>query len=273
MKLRYYYLLIFIPAYFSSYGRFACLQNEPVTILPKEAKEIGLKIWHNECRGTIAGLTSWNKGENFASLGIGHFIWRSNTNKQETFKETFPQLLEYLAQQGKKLPPGILKNGSTACPWNSREEFLKEKSSKRMVALRNFLANTIDLQINFILERLIRALPQMLKDLSAAQQEQVKKQFYRMVRSPGGNYALVDYVNFKGEGLSGNKKYKGYRWGLLQVLQKMKGSIVGPLALKEFVHAAKEVLRGRVAHAPKELQAQETQWLLGWENRLNTYLT
>ena len=25
--------------------------------------------------GTISGLTSWNVGENFASLGIGHFIW------------------------------------------------------------------------------------------------------------------------------------------------------------------------------------------------------
>jgi len=36
---------------------------------------IGRKIWQNECAGTVEGLTSWNKGEDFASLGIGHFIW------------------------------------------------------------------------------------------------------------------------------------------------------------------------------------------------------
>jgi hypothetical protein len=36
---------------------------------------IGRKVWQNECGGTVAGLTSWNAGENFASLGIGHFIW------------------------------------------------------------------------------------------------------------------------------------------------------------------------------------------------------
>src|SRR5262245_43382547 len=38
-----------------------------------EAMRIGRKIWQNECNGTVAGLTAWNSGENFASLGIGHF--------------------------------------------------------------------------------------------------------------------------------------------------------------------------------------------------------
>ena len=45
-----------------------------LTILEPEAKEIGRRIWMNECGGTIEGLTSWNKGEYFASLGLGHFI-------------------------------------------------------------------------------------------------------------------------------------------------------------------------------------------------------
>ena len=40
-----------------------------------QLERIGKRIWSNECNGTVDGLTSWNTGENFASLGIGHFIW------------------------------------------------------------------------------------------------------------------------------------------------------------------------------------------------------
>ncbi|RYD29224.1 MAG: hypothetical protein EOP87_18635, partial [Verrucomicrobiaceae bacterium] len=36
---------------------------------------IGRKIWQNESGGTVNGLTAWNGGEGFPSLGIGHFIW------------------------------------------------------------------------------------------------------------------------------------------------------------------------------------------------------
>src|SRR5947209_16869996 len=35
-----------------------------------ETERIGKKIWQNECNGTVSGLTSWNGGENVASLGI-----------------------------------------------------------------------------------------------------------------------------------------------------------------------------------------------------------
>jgi hypothetical protein len=40
-----------------------------------DALKVGKRVWQNECGGTISGLTSWNQGEDFASLGIGHFIW------------------------------------------------------------------------------------------------------------------------------------------------------------------------------------------------------
>ena len=57
---------------------------------------IGRKIWQNECNGTIAGLTSWNEGENFASLGIGHFIWYPK-NQRGPFEESFPKLVSFIA--------------------------------------------------------------------------------------------------------------------------------------------------------------------------------
>jgi hypothetical protein len=47
--------------------------NEILT--QEQAQTIGRQIWKNECGGTQEGLTSWNKGEEFPSLGIGHFIW------------------------------------------------------------------------------------------------------------------------------------------------------------------------------------------------------
>jgi hypothetical protein len=48
----------------------------PATHLTAAQKaSIGRKIWQNESGGTVEGLTAWNVGEEFPSLGIGHFIW------------------------------------------------------------------------------------------------------------------------------------------------------------------------------------------------------
>jgi hypothetical protein len=60
----------------------------PATFLP-----IGIKIWFNECGGKVEGLSSWNEGENFASLGIGHFLWHPPKSKQATYNSGFPGLL------------------------------------------------------------------------------------------------------------------------------------------------------------------------------------
>jgi hypothetical protein len=244
----------------------------PITISYDHIKKIAEKIWHNECRGTIAGLTSWNEGEDFASLGIGHFIWYPQ-DKKGVFKDTFPSLLSFLENQGKKIPSGILKKGSSACPWNSRAEFLKESSSKKMLTLRNFLADTVDLQAIFMVQRLVKALPLMLQKLPFQKQTHIKKQFYRIARSPGGLYALIDYVNFKGEGMVAHEQYKGHRWGLLQVLEKTKGVALGRAALQDFAKAAKDVLVERVAHASHDVREKEEKWLKGgWGDRLKTYM-
>ena len=47
----------------------------PQLVLPGDlAKKIGQKIWLNETGGKPDAITSWNANEEFASLGIGHFI-------------------------------------------------------------------------------------------------------------------------------------------------------------------------------------------------------
>ena len=60
-----------------------------------EASRIAKKIWQNECAGTVEGLTSWNAGENFASLGIGHFIWYPKGVRGH-FEESFPGLVSFV---------------------------------------------------------------------------------------------------------------------------------------------------------------------------------
>ncbi|MFV0338120.1 MAG: hypothetical protein ACK5LK_07760, partial [Chthoniobacterales bacterium] len=82
-----------------------------------QAQEIGHRIWKNECAGTIDGLTSWNSGEQFASLGIGHFIWYP-VGKSGPFEESFPRLISYLAQQGVDIPTWLQQ--ARGCPWPNR---------------------------------------------------------------------------------------------------------------------------------------------------------
>lgn len=231
-----------------------------------DAQKVGDKIWKNECGGKIAGLTHWNKGENFASLGIGHFIWYPEGRK-ERFQETFPALLAFLRQEGAALPDWLLD--CSYCPWNSRAEFLQEMHSPKMQSLRQFLYETRHLQLVFIANRLEKTLPEMLERCSSsADKNQVSTHFYRLSQDPNGLYALLDYLNFKGSGTAAQETYKGQGWGLLQVLQRMPASSPQPVA--DFVDAAKFLLKQRVHNAPPE--RHEEQWLKGWLNRVDTYV-
>ena len=127
-----------------------------VSLSHQDAMRIGRKIWQNECGGTVAGLTSWNAGENFASLGIGHFIWYP-AGARGPFEESFPQFVRYVANGGAQNLPQLLgSERSNACPWNSRAEFLEAESSPKMKQLRIFLATRSILQAEFLVERLQR---------------------------------------------------------------------------------------------------------------------
>jgi hypothetical protein len=229
-----------------------------------EARNIGNQIWKNECSGTIPGLTSWNSGEYFASLGIGHFIWY-HREKRGPFEESFPPLVRYIQSRGIPVPQIARQQ---ACPWTSREEFQKALNSPAMIELRKFLHVTIPLQAEFIFLRLENSLPKMLTVLDSASRKTVQQRFYAVAGSAKGKYALMDYVNFKGEGTKKSERYRGQGWGLLQVLQEMRMPPANANATAEFAAAADRVLTRRVKNAPSD----EGRWLLGWRNRLQTYL-
>lgn len=230
----------------------------------RELDSIGRRVWQNECAGTRDGLTSWNAGENFASLGIGHFIWYP-AGVNGPFEESFPQLVRFLAAQGAK-PPAWLDG---TCPWRTRAEFQTDFQSPRMKALRELLAGTTHLQARFLAQRMEAALPKMLAAAPAGERENVRAQFQRLAASGAGTFALIDYVNFKGEGTKETERYRGQGWGLLQVLEGMRGS--GPGAAREFGESAAAVLARRVSQAPAE--RHEERWLPGWKSRVRAYGT
>ena len=110
---------------------------------------IGKKIWQNESGGTIAGLTAWNSGEEFPSLGIGHFIWYP-AGFNGRFKESWPEFIAFAERNGAN-PPAIAKLPDA--PWNSRAQFQSKTGSAEMTGLRNWLASTVSLQTDFIIMR------------------------------------------------------------------------------------------------------------------------
>jgi hypothetical protein len=254
------YMYVFLVVLFFSSAAQA------ITITKQHAQEVGKKIWKNECGGTVSGLTSWNEGEEFASLGICHFIW-CPAGKPCPFAQTFPALLSYFEAMGKKVPRWIDQK-NRACPWKSRSAFLKQSDSSRMNELRTLLLDTVDLQIAFAIQRLEESLPKMLKTVAKKNQEHIKTQFRRLEKSSSGIYALIDYNNFKGDGTAVKERYNGHGWGLLQVLENMKGTDP-KTAPKEFAEVAKKLLARRVENAPS--QRNEIRWLPGWKNRLDTY--
>jgi hypothetical protein len=138
-----------------------------------------------------------------------------------------------------------------------------------MKELRQFLADTVDVQADFLVQRLQRALPKMLADVPAGERTNVERQFARVASTSQGCYALVDYVNFKGEGVLDTERYQGQGWGLLQVLQGMSGNGDGTRAAREFADSAAAVLSRRVKNSPPE--RKESRWLAGWLKRVDTY--
>ncbi len=226
---------------------------------------IGKKIWQNECAGTVAGLTTWNAGEEFPSLGIGHFIWYPAGFKGR-FEESWPKFATYARERGANPPAVALERHS---PWRSKAEFQKDFNGPKMTSLRKWLAANVTLQTDFIIIRSREALPKILAAAPGSERARIQANYRKVASTPQGTYALIDYVNFKGEGTNVAERYKGRGWGLLQVLGEMKEVPSGAPAASEFSAAAKRVLSRRIANSPPA--RGEKRWEPGWHNRCSTY--
>jgi hypothetical protein len=108
----------------------------------------------------------------------------------------------------------------------------------------------------------------MLEKATPEDRQKIQQRFDHVLKSgTAGAFALIDYVNFKGEGVNERERYKGHGWGLLQVLEEMSGS---KSPLTDFANSAKEALARRVRNSPPE--RHEQRWLPGWTKRVNRYV-
>jgi hypothetical protein len=205
----------------------AILTSSCFALSDKELDSIGARVWKNECGGTREGLTSWNSGEAFASLGIGHFIWYPK-GASGPYEESFPGLVAFLNDNGVKVPA----------------------------------AGSIREQSKFLARRMERAMPKLLA--ATANKSAVESRFKALLATGSGTYALIDYVNFKGEGTNPSERYKGEGWGLLQVLEGMESN-----TSKAFGSSAARVLTRRVENS--DPARNEKKWLPGWLNRVRGY--
>lgn len=222
-------------------------------------------IFNNEASGKKEGLIVWNNGEEFISLGIGHFIWYSK-DYNGVFKESFPGLQEYLVKRGYVLPKLL---NSIYAPWNSKEEFLAFKGTADYKDAIDFLYKTKEAQMEFIGIRAEKALGEILKYTDKP--AEIEKAFYEVYSSPFGIYPLIDYVNFKGEGVKISEQYNNQGWGLLQVLELVAANKENISPIDKFVLGAKFVLKRRVDNS--DPARNEAKWLLGWNKRIDTYKT
>ena len=246
----------------------------PQLVLPGDlGKKIGQKIWLNETGGKIDAITSWSANEEFASLGIGHFIWFP-VGKWLPFEESFPALLEFMRKKNVRLPAWLDQPQIPANPWTSRAEFRKNANSPQMKELKQFLLDTVAEQTQFMVERAQGAMEKILKTTpDGAEREHIVNQFTRVIRASENFYPLIDYINFKGEGTNPNEaamnRETGRRqgWGLKQVLLRMNGVTGDPKAVRaEFADAAQFVLQQRVRNLPSNRVFE-----VGWLRRVATY--
>ncbi|MDX6768894.1 MAG: hypothetical protein SF051_05135 [Elusimicrobiota bacterium] len=241
-----------------------------IRLTPEQALSVGRRIFQNEAGGKVELLTHWNQHEDFPSLGIGHFLWYV-PGRPGRFTETFPGLLDHLAAEGVALPAWLAVTPRPGCPWNDRASFYAEFDGPRLTELRRLLADTIPQQARFIAGRLEAALPKVLAAAPAAERARLEERFYRVAAAPNGVYALVDFVNFKGEGINPAERYNGEGWGLLQALELMADAGPGQPSVEAFAAGCDAALTRRVANAPADRRAAEQGWLPGWRRRLATY--
>lgn len=244
--------------------------NTPPATGPSAAEmlRIGEKIFINEAGGNKDKLVHWNVGENFAAMGIGHFTWYPPGRKQR-FGNSFPGLIEFLGRRGAPAPSWVQFAITRGAPWYTKQQLEGLKHTPQIQQLIHYLYETRGLQAEYIVERSKRALQRFVKTTPAHLKQRVAQNINALAATPGGWYPLIDYVNFKGEGLNRHGGYHGQNWGMLQVLEIMRPAQPGPQTLNSFADAAYAVLARRVRNSPP--QNNEARWLVGWGNRINTY--
>lgn len=203
----------------------------PKTLTPQTLKSLTQIVFKNETNCKKEHLISWNEKEDFPSLGVGHSIWFP-AHVQPGFQETFPALVEFFRKKHTKKSlatwPAILDAKPLGpAPWSTRDEFLKADKTE----LQNFLSHpeVMAWQTEFMVLRARKSVDAILLRISQEgpegkkKEKQIRQILKKLLSTDEGLIAIVDYVNFKGEGLDPKEVTPddAHPWGLKPVLEKM----------------------------------------------------
>lgn len=232
---------------------------------------IASRIFDNETNGKLQYLAHWNNGEDFPSLGIGHFIWFP-AGVDAPFDESFPTMLADVRRRADQCAPapGWLAGPDVSdAPWADKASFDAADDDPRLVELRAWLARTAPQQAQYIVAS-FNARWNALQ-LEDGDKDELTRLLRRLLSTSQGLFAVVDYYNFKGLGSNPRERYAGEGWGLVQVLR----DIVAPARAGDadlvtlFSEATANRLALRVVNAPPE--RNEGRWLEGWHRRVAAY--
>jgi hypothetical protein len=241
---------------------FALFFNHQAWSLDKQDFErIAEKIEQNETGGQDRFLVFWSEAEEFPSLGIGHFIWLPK-GLDVPFEPTFYPMVKFVS----KTHPAPEWIRHPNAPWANKAEFDREGESTRVQALRQWLKQTKTQQAEFIVQRFNQRMNALVEEM---EDPIILANYRRLIQSSSGQFALMDYANFKGFGNQKHERYQGEGWGLIQVLADMSPRKNPYCAVAAFAQSAEKVLTRRVELAP--IERNEARWLPGWKKRLSGY--
>lgn len=238
------------------------------------------KLAKNEGTNEKDKLAFWSPKESFPSLGIGHFTWRTD----DKFDYVFPQFVDFLLEKAEETPPSftfptkyqktlydkLMINGKLTFPkeWKNRASF---DASLITTELRNFLdeKEVKAMQREFIMERTYKSLYSIIEtETNSAVKTKLKTRINALIdKGDKCVFALLDYTNFKGNGLNTKERVGGNGWGLKQVILEMNE----PIDLNSFVKSAKERLLVRTTVATGGTYHVTSGQYAGFVSRLNNY--
>ena len=266
-------------------------------------------IADKEFGGNWNNCIGWNKGEDFVSVGLGHYLWFSSGLKSP-FQESFPSFIEFAHRKdraenlGLRFPSilGMDANGRIQpSPWDNRSEFLRQKQSRETRELVAFLSEPSmrKLQLEFQVERL-KAFADKMTSFSGFPGDaplrstpgQRAALLQELFRFPNGIALLIHYPTFKGEGMKESERYayqgKNHGWGLFQVIDYAASLSDGNPRVKEYRMkyvaktasiakvrvAAEEILRDRANRDHTTLsvgRSTRDAYIKSWNRALTVY--
>lgn len=217
-----------------------------------EIARVTANLLNNETGCKAGNMMEWDSkaGEFFPSIGLPHVVGFP-VGARKVVDESFPRFWQYLQQnyKGTTRWPDLKLVGESV-PWKTKKEFETDPVVKD---LNRFLLDpdVMELQGQFAVQRATSSIGAILAANSLDPNPRVRtgelcSRFKNLLKTPQGLQAIVDYVNWKGEGIhySEQTDTKHIRWGLKQVLENI-GTVDPKNAHLQFADAASRALAER----------------------------